>query len=66
MDNVETTLLTAVEGPKGKAEIFEVVQQAESGGQRFEYEVRYNGDTQTCKALGEAYVVAGELAGVHT
>lgn len=62
----ETTLLTTIEGPKGKAEIFEVVQPVESGGQRFEYEVRYNKETQVCKALGEAYIVAGELAGVKT
>ena len=62
----ETTLLTTIDGPKGKAEIFEVVQPVESGGQRFEYEVRYNGQTETCKALGEAYIVAGEHAGVKT
>jgi hypothetical protein len=63
---METSLVTTVEGPKGKAEIYEVVQPVESGGQRFEYEVRYNGETQTCKALGEAYIVAGELAGTPT
>ena len=63
----ETTLLTTIEGPKGKAEIFEIVQPVESGGQRFEYEVRYNDkESQVCKALGEAYIVAGELAGVKT
>lgn len=62
----ETTLLTTIEGPKGKAEIFEIVQPVESGGQRFEYEVRYNAESQVCKALGEAYIVAGELAGVKT
>lgn len=63
---METSLVTTVEGPKGKAEIYEIVQPVESGGQRFEYEVRYNGETQTCKALGEAYIVAGELAGTPT
>ncbi len=31
MDNVETTLLTAVEGPKGKADIYEVSRPEPSG-----------------------------------
>ena len=63
----ETTLLTTIEGPNGKSEIFEIVQPVESGGQRFEYEVRYNdAQAQVCKALGEAYIIAGELAGVKT
>lgn len=59
-------LVTAVEGPKGKAEIFEIPKAMESGGQQFEYDVRFNGQSQVCKSLGEAYITAGELAGVHT
>lgn len=60
------TLVTTVEGPKGKAEIFEIAQPEPSGGQRFVYRVRFNSQEQECKALGEAYITAGELAGVKT
>jgi len=53
-------MLRAVEGPKGKAEIFEV---QEDGSTRVVYEVRFNGQTQRCLAMGEAFITAGELAG---
>jgi hypothetical protein len=57
---LEATLLRAVEGPKGKAEIFEV---QEEGTTRVIYEVRFNGKTEKCLAMGEAYITAGELSG---
>ncbi len=59
-------LVTHVEGPNGKAEIYEIPQQYAGGGQRYEYEIRFGGQTQTLKSLGEAYITAGELAGVKT
>lgn len=62
----EDTLVTAIEGPNGKAEIFEVPQQFAGGGQRFEYEVRFQGQKEVYKSLGEAYITAGEKAGVKT
>ena len=57
------TLLTALDGPKGKAEIFEVVETVSSGGQRFEYEVHNQGQVQRFLTLGEAYITAKEAAG---
>lgn len=67
---MEETLLTTVEGPKGSAEIIEVIKPAPKemalDGQLVEYQVRFDGKTQTFMALGEAYVVAGELSGTHT
>jgi hypothetical protein len=62
----ENTMVTAIDGPNGKAEIFEVPQQFAGGGQRFEYEVRFKGSKETYKSLGEAYITAGEKAGVKT
>ena len=60
------SLVTTVEGPKGKADIFEIPKPMPSGGQQFEYEVRFQGQIQACKALGEAYIIAGELSGTPT
>ena len=54
--------VTVVEGPKGKAEVFEV---AITGGSS-EYEVRFQGKTDKYKSLGEAYIEAGQKAGTKT
>lgn len=63
-------LLTVVEGPRGKAEIFEIIKpsppEMAREGQLVEYEVRFGGQRQVFKALGEAYIVAGELTGTPT
>lgn len=63
-------LVTVVEGPKGKAEIFEIIKpsppEMAQEGQLVEYEVRFGSDSQVFKALGEAYLVAGELSGTKT
>jgi hypothetical protein len=56
------TAVTVVEGPKGKAEIFELW----SPGKAMEYEVHFNGQVQTYKSLGEAYIEAGEKTGTKT
>ncbi|MGE0057327.1 MAG: hypothetical protein AB7T32_05035 [Dehalococcoidia bacterium] len=52
--------IAVIEGPKGKAEIYELVSAA---AQAIEYHVTCNGETQTFNNLGEAYITAGELAG---
>ena len=49
------TLLNTVEGPKGKAELFEVVD----GGPQPVYEVVCGGTTQSFKSMGEAYITCG-------
>ena len=51
-----------VEGPKGKAEIYEIF----GDGRSLEYQVKCNGETQIYKSLGEAYIEAGELVGTKT
>jgi len=54
--------VAVIEGPNGTAEIFE---QVVSSG-IIEYTVKINGETRTFNNLGEAYLVAGELAGKQT
>lgn len=58
------SVVTSLEGPKGKAEIFEIVQPVAGGGQRFEYEVHSGGQQQRVLTLGEAYIIAKEIAGI--
>jgi hypothetical protein len=54
--------VAVVEGPKGKAEIYEVF----GDGRNLEYKVKHNNRTDTYKSLGEAYIEAGELVGTKT
>lgn len=58
----DATPIAVIEGPKGKAEIYEFVSAA---AQAIEYQVKFNEDTQTFNNLGEAYLTADELAGVE-
>ena len=53
--------IAVIEGPKGKAEIFESIV-----GTIMEYRVTCNGEARTFNNLGEAYLVAGEMAGKET
>jgi hypothetical protein len=58
----EEMSLAVVEGPKGKAEIFEVTNPNQSPV----YQVRINGQNFEFKSLGEAYIEAGEKSGTKT
>ena len=68
------SLYTTVEGPKGRADVFEVTQEIEKdalasaqGTSRpwdIRYEVRFGDQRQSFWAEGEAVTVAKELAGV--
>ena len=60
------TLVAAVDGPLGKAEIYEVTNTREGGILAIEYEVRTAAEVQKFPALGAAYLVAGELTGSKT
>ncbi len=51
--------VAVVEGPKGKAEIFEIW----TGGRLENYQVNYNGVVENCVNIGEAYITAGEKVG---
>lgn len=61
-ETASETPVAVVDGPKGKAEIFEVMPDPRT----VEYHVRFQGKTAVYKTLGEAYIDAGEMAGVKT
>jgi hypothetical protein len=50
--------VAVIEGPKGKAEIYEYLVR-----NIIEYQVKFNDQTKTFNNLGEAYIEAGELVG---
>ncbi|HLF72253.1 MAG TPA: hypothetical protein VI759_08900 [Dehalococcoidia bacterium] len=54
--------VAVVEGPNGKAEVFEIY----TDGRNMEYKIVFKGKTETYKSLGEAYIEAGERAGTKT
>ena len=54
--------VTVVEGPNGKAEVFEI----KTPDGQMVYELRFKGKKETFAAMGQAYVIAGEKAGVKT
>ena len=64
----ERTLITAVEGPKGKAEVWEISDEATgtvtSGVASSTYEIICGQQKETTVTLGEASIVAHEFAGV--
>jgi hypothetical protein len=59
----EETVVHEVEGPKGKATIYEVPTVQPSGVQVVDYIVRCGDKEETTRALGAAYAIAQELAG---
>jgi hypothetical protein len=56
------TPVTVVEGPKGKAEVYEIWPP----GTSVKYEVRFGKELSTYDSLGEAYIEAGVKAGKAT
>ena len=54
--------VAVIEGPKGKAEIIEIW----ADGRLVEYQVRFDGNIETCSNIGEAYIEAGVKVGVKT
>ena len=60
------TLVATVEGPLGKADLYEITRNLESGALQVEYEVRAGDQVQKFPALGAAYIAAGELTGSKT
>jgi hypothetical protein len=59
MVNTSETLVTSVEGPKGTAEVVEIVNPQTH---QAEYQVRYKGTVETYRSMGEAYITAKEKA----
>ena len=57
------TLLHTIEGPKGKAGLFEVIN---AGQAQPKYEVEFGGATTSFSSMGEAYIEAGNMSGTPT
>ena len=53
--------VAVIEGPKGKAQIFEYLV-----GNIIECQVKFSDQAKTFNNLGEAYLTAGELTGTQT
>ena len=62
---MERQFIEAFEGPRGKAEVFEVVTPpaAGIGVEKVEYEVVIKGQSHTVLSMGEASILACELSG---
>ena len=58
----QETVFAVVDGPEGRAEIVEVVDDA-AAHLGPEYQVRFNNTSTTYKTLGEAYIEAGLAVG---
>ncbi len=56
--------LTVIEGPNGKAELFEVTEEGTTVST--EYVVEFKGESHKYLTMGEAYIEAGEFAGTAT
>jgi hypothetical protein len=61
-------LIETFQGTKGKAEVFEVVSApSDSPGalavEQVLYEIRFNGERHVAQSMGEASILASELAG---
>jgi hypothetical protein len=60
---MDRMFIEAFEGSNGKAEVFEVVSKDASGVERVEYEIIFGDQRQVVPSMGEASVLASELAG---
>lgn len=58
-------LIEAFEGPSGRAEVFEVVDETpgRTGVEKVEYEVVFKGERRLEQTMGGASVLACELSG---
>jgi hypothetical protein len=59
----EKLFIEAFDGDKGRAEVYEVVGKDERGIERVVYEVIFSGQKHEVLSMGEASVLASDLAG---
>ncbi len=60
---MDRLFIEAFEGPNGKAEVYEVVSRDANGVEQVEYLIVFGEQTHTVLSMGEASVLASELAG---
>jgi len=58
-------LLRTFEGPKGKADVYEIIgeESGRVGVEKVEDEIVFGSDRQTVGTMGEAAIIATELTG---
>jgi hypothetical protein len=64
---VDEVFLTEVEGPHGTVEIFEVTLPGNTSAQQVlevEYAVVFDGERKSVPSMGEAHLLANQLAGL--
>ena len=60
---MDRMFIEAFEGTNGKAEVYEVVSRDANGVEQVEYTIVFGDQTHTVLSMGEASVLASDLAG---
>jgi hypothetical protein len=55
--------IEAFEGAKGRSEVYEIVGRDATGIEQVTYEIMFNGQQQHVQSMGEASILAADLAG---
>ena len=63
MPELTEEVVDTIEGPKGTADILEIMRPVEGSGVEIEYAVVYGGNRTEFRSLGEAHVLANQLTG---
>jgi hypothetical protein len=62
---VTEEVVTTIEGPKGSADILEIMRPAEGGATEIVYAVLFEGQRTSFNSLGEAHILANQLTGAE-
>jgi hypothetical protein len=63
MTTNDRMFIEAFEGPKGRSEVFEIVGKDATGIEQVTYEIVFNGQRELSQSMGEASILAADLAG---
>ena len=63
MPELTEEVVDTIEGPKGTADILEIMRPVEGSGVEVEYAVVFGGRRTDFRSLGEAHALANELTG---
>ena len=63
MPEVREEIVDTIEGPKGTADILEIMRPVAGSGVEVEYAVVYGGQRTELRSVGEAHALANQLTG---
>ena len=63
MAPVTEEVVDTIEGPRGSADIIEIMRPVEGSGVEVEYAVVFGGQRTEFRSLGEAHVLANQVTG---